>query len=125
MGSGGGGGGGAPDLASVLSTPLLAKRLRATSAAGGDGGAELTFRGVAAGCAIGGIVCLSNIYFGLKTSLTLGSSFTGAILGFASLSWAPGFSRRENCTLTSACNAGGGFAAVSARARVDPRSMLL
>ena len=63
------------------------------------------------GSLIGGIVCTSNIYFGFKTSLTLGSSFTGAILGFAAMTAFPGFNIKENCALTSACNASGGFGA--------------
>ncbi len=43
--------------------------------------------------------------------MSLGSSFTGAILGFAALSVFPDFNMKENCALTSACNAAGGFAA--------------
>ena len=43
-------------------------------------------RAVVAGSLIGGVVCVGNIYFGLKTGMSLGSSFTGAILGFAALS---------------------------------------
>ena len=64
-----------------------------------------------AGCVIGGVVCIGNVYFGLKTSMTLGSSFTGAILGFAALSPFTTFNTKENCVLASACNAAGGFAA--------------
>ena len=43
-------------------------------------------RAVCVGSLIGGVVCVGNIYFGLKAGMSLGSSFTGAILGFAALS---------------------------------------
>eukprot|EP00500_Bicosoecida_sp_ms1_P002481 CAMPEP_0203807002 /NCGR_PEP_ID=MMETSP0115-20131106/820_1 /ASSEMBLY_ACC=CAM_ASM_000227 /TAXON_ID=33651 /ORGANISM="Bicosoecid sp, Strain ms1" /LENGTH=768 /DNA_ID=CAMNT_0050715669 /DNA_START=41 /DNA_END=2343 /DNA_ORIENTATION=- len=86
-------------------------RLRSTSEEREDNTNELTLRSILVGNAVGFVVCISNIYFGLKTSLTLGSSFTGAILGFAALALADKFTRRENCSLTSACNAAGGFSA--------------
>jgi uncharacterized oligopeptide transporter (OPT) family protein len=72
---------------------------------------DLQWRSVIVGCLLGLVVCTSNIYFSFKTSMSLGSSFTGAILGFAILALFPGFNIRENCTLTSACTAAGGFAA--------------
>ncbi|KAG1733724.1 OPT oligopeptide transporter protein-domain-containing protein [Suillus lakei] len=46
---------------------------------------QLTVRAVLVGCILGGIVAASNIYLGLKTGWTFGSSLFGAILGFAIL----------------------------------------
>ena len=66
-------------------------------------------RAIVAGCALGAVVSVGNLYFGLKVSMMLGSSFTGAILGFALLSACAGFNPKENCVLTSVCNAAGGF----------------
>lgn len=125
-----------PDLETILASPQLGKRPRGEALEEGakkgdepdtDAGRiarlrstseermldreELKWRSLLVGNLVGFIVCISNIYFGLKTSLTLGSSFTGAILGFAALAVAQGFSRRENCSLTSACNATGNFSA--------------
>ncbi len=75
---------------------------------------ELSLRTAIIGCAIGSVVCLSNLYFGFKTGLSLGGNITGAILGFGVMnclpaSWTVGFGRKENCTLSSICNAAGGF----------------
>ncbi len=51
-----------------------------------------------AGSLIGGLVCVGNIYFGLKNGLALGTSFTGAILGerMSLCTWA------RNCAATFA-----------------------
>ncbi|KAG1732694.1 OPT oligopeptide transporter protein-domain-containing protein [Suillus paluster] len=46
---------------------------------------QLTIRAVLVGCMLGGIIAASNIYLGLKTGWTFGSSLFGAILGFAIL----------------------------------------
>ncbi|KAG0707878.1 OPT oligopeptide transporter protein-domain-containing protein [Suillus ampliporus] len=46
---------------------------------------QLTVRAVLVGCILGGIIAASNIYLGLKTGWTFGSSLFGAILGFAIL----------------------------------------
>ncbi|MEZ4317810.1 MAG: OPT family oligopeptide transporter [Myxococcota bacterium] len=45
--------------------------------------AQLTFRAVATGCTLGGIVCAMNIYFGLQTGWSIGGSLIAAILGFS------------------------------------------
>ena len=44
---------------------------------------QLTFRSVATGCLIGGLVTCMNVYFGLKTGWSLGGSLIAAILGFS------------------------------------------
>ncbi|MCB9674282.1 MAG: OPT/YSL family transporter [Alphaproteobacteria bacterium] len=48
-----------------------------------EGEAQLTFRAVATGCTLGGIVCAMNIYFGLQTGWSIGGSLIAAILGFS------------------------------------------
>ncbi len=44
---------------------------------------QLTFRAVATGCLLGGVVCAMNIYFGLQTGWSIGGSLIAAILGFS------------------------------------------
>ena len=44
---------------------------------------QLTFRAVAAGCLLGGVVSAMNIYLGLKTGWSIGGSLIAAILGFS------------------------------------------
>jgi uncharacterized oligopeptide transporter (OPT) family protein len=46
------------------------------------GEAQLTLRAVLAGCAIGGIGAVMNVYLGLKTVFTVGGSLMTAILAF-------------------------------------------
>lgn len=38
-------------------------------------GSELTVRSVVVGALVGSVVCMSNVWYGLKTSMSLGSSF--------------------------------------------------
>lgn len=49
----------------------------------GKGEAQLTLRAVLTGCALGGIICAMNIYFGLQTGWAIGGSLISAILGFS------------------------------------------
>lgn len=44
---------------------------------------QLTFRAIATGCFIGGIITMMNVYFGLKTGWGFGGSIISATLGFA------------------------------------------
>lgn len=44
---------------------------------------QLTFRAVASGCLLGGLVTGMNLYLGLKIGWTVGGSLMAAILGFA------------------------------------------
>src|SRR5437016_1413343 len=45
--------------------------------------AELSARAVAAGCVLGAIFAIGNVYVGLKTGLSDAAPVTAAILGFA------------------------------------------
>ncbi|MCB9741162.1 MAG: OPT/YSL family transporter [Alphaproteobacteria bacterium] len=47
------------------------------------GEAQLSFRAVAAGCLLGGVVAAMNIYLGLRTGWSVGGSLIAAILGFS------------------------------------------
>ncbi|SMF05032.1 OPT family oligopeptide transporter [Pseudobacteriovorax antillogorgiicola] len=47
-----------------------------------EGESQLTFRAVAAGCLLGGIVTSMNLYLGLKIGWSIGGSLMAAILGF-------------------------------------------
>lgn len=47
------------------------------------GEAQLTFRAVAVGALLGGVICSMNIYFGLQTGWAIGGSLISAILGFS------------------------------------------
>ena len=44
---------------------------------------QLTVRAVLIGCALGGVVCAMNIYFGLRTGWSIGGSLIAAILSFS------------------------------------------
>ena len=48
-----------------------------------DGAGQLTFRAVAAGCLLGGLVSGINLMLGLRIGWTLGGSIIAAILGYA------------------------------------------
>jgi len=50
---------------------------------GASGKAELTTRAVAAGCLLGVVFAIGNVYIGLKTGLTDAAPVTAAILAFA------------------------------------------
>ena len=47
------------------------------------GEAQLSFRAVAIGCLLGGVVTSMNMYLGLKIGWTVGGSLMAAILGYA------------------------------------------
>jgi OPT family oligopeptide transporter len=47
------------------------------------GEAQLTFRAVAVGCLVGGVIACTNTYIGLKIGWTFGASIISAVLGFA------------------------------------------
>lgn len=79
---------------------------------------ELTIRALVIGCMLGAVVSASNIYLGLKTGWTFGSSLFGAILGYAILKpltrYAPryigsSFGPKENVCIQSAATASGGL----------------
>lgn len=44
---------------------------------------QLTFRALAIGCSIGGVVSAMNLYFGLQTGWSIGGSLIAAILGYS------------------------------------------
>ncbi len=49
----------------------------------GDRQRQLTFRALATGCLIGGVMSISNLYVGLKIGWGLGVAITAAVLAFA------------------------------------------
>src|SRR5262245_11535203 len=76
--------------------------------------AQLTVRAVAAGMAIGAVMCLSNIYVFFKTGWSLGVTLTACILAFALFQAfsALGIARRplgalENNALTTVASGAG------------------
>lgn len=71
---------------------------------------QLTFRAIAAGCLLGGLISAMNIYFGLKTGWSIGGSLIAAILGysaFAAIRPKVPYTRLEaNITQTTGSGAG-------------------
>src|SRR5690606_27680097 len=65
-------------MESTQPTDTLDERLHVPA----PGEAQLTARAVIAGCVIGGIGGVMNVYLGLKTVFTVGGSLMTAILAF-------------------------------------------
>ena len=68
---------------STASPPQASERLAAISIAEPGARRELTLRAVLAGCGIGAILAVGNVYMGLKTGWIDQGNITAAILGFA------------------------------------------
>ncbi|KAJ3205572.1 hypothetical protein HDU83_007140 [Entophlyctis luteolus] len=76
---------------------------------------QLTVRACVIGVLVGGIICASNVYLGLKTGFTFGAGLVGAIFGFgivkplSNLPWYFGggsyFGPKENCTVQTVATA--------------------
>ncbi len=92
------------------------------------GETQLTFRAIATGCAIGGLVAAMNIYFGLRTGWSIGASLISAILGysfFAALRPKLPFSVLEtNITQTTGAAAGTMTSAAGLLAAIPAMKML-
>ena len=89
---------------------------------------QLTFRAVATGCLIGGLVTCMNVYFGLKTGWSLGGSLIAAILGFSifrAIGPASPFTRLEtNIAQTAGSAAGSMTSAAGLLAAIPAMGML-
>ena len=89
---------------------------------------QLTFRSVATGCLIGGLVTCMNVYFGLKTGWSLGGSLIAAILGFSifrAIGPANPFTRLEtNIAQTAGSAAGSMTSAAGLLAAIPAMGML-
>jgi OPT family oligopeptide transporter len=89
---------------------------------------QLTFRAVAAGCLLGGVVSAMNIYFGLRTGWSIGGSLIAAILGYSLFSVLPiskKYTRLEaNITQTAGSAAGSMTSAAGLLAAIPALGML-
>ncbi len=89
---------------------------------------QFTFRAVAAGCAIGGVVSAMNIYFGLRTGWSIGGSLIAAILGyslFSAIRPKDPYSRLEaNITQTAGSAAGSMTSAAGLLSAIPALGML-
>jgi len=89
---------------------------------------QLTFRAVAVGCLLGGLVTCMNVYFGLKTGWSLGGSLIAAILGFSVFRILPTrqeFTRLEtNIAQTAGSAAGSMTSAAGLLAAIPAMGML-